>query len=203
MNDAEWRTLYATDPSYWTDMSTDPFEAGRCAAQLDMTIAECPFGPNEAEGLPWRQGWIEGEADKRAAAGTFDHTTDEYVAAQRMVGVDPECTCEVCEQARAKLRGTVVSYGFTVDPAVLQAAVDRFAAAVKPVMQAAADALQHIATTLQSIDVSALQRMFDELANGTPTSGPPTARERERDLLAHRRRSHRRTNRWGPPPGRR
>lgn len=68
------------------------YSDGYAAATEGRPLSNCPVGPADSDGAQWRDGWLNGEMQRRANTGTFGATDEEKDRALRQVGspVDPE-----------------------------------------------------------------------------------------------------------------
>lgn len=173
----------STERGYGTDVLP-----GRCArCQLHRP------GPEGGDLCFLCRGFLLGDFDRDPARSPASPAAYELV-------VMDEQTAEFVDAMR-RLRDSL-----DPDPAEVErlaAGIREFAdqvwTAFRPVVELVTAAVTELVT---SVGESTWWRDLVAAAHAALPGSPPTARDRERDLLDERRRSHRRTNRWGPPPGR-
>lgn len=156
-------------------------------------MSACPYVPSDPQGHGWRQGWITAEAERRHAAGTFGATPEEHARAIAGFGRElaPDPYPELLDRPAPVVRQTAV------DPdqvrTALQAFADQFASTFAAGAEAVAEAWSQIVDAWPDV-----QHLLEQVE----APSEQAHRRREREMLATARRSHRRTNRIGPRPGR-
>lgn len=111
---------------------------------------------------------------------------------------------DLCSPCRAFLLGDTDKdqrRGMTPDEAAAQ--MQALADAIVPAIERVLDGFRTVVADWIEQTGKAMHA-FVELIEAVQAEEPePTHRRSERSVLDQHRRSHRRTNRWGPPPGRR